>query len=66
MKHRIGGASIAGLGAFILFATGIAGVSAQSPKSGPQATEFTDISQLKDAFNKDSGAIRLVLLLSPT
>lgn len=28
--------------------------------------ELTDIAQLKEAFNRDSGSTRLILLLSPT
>ena len=31
-----------------------------------QTPAMTDASELKDAFNKDKGKVRIVMLLSPT
>jgi hypothetical protein len=42
--------------------------SAAAPRSAAEGrlADLTEISQLRDAFNRDKGLTRLVLLLSPT
>jgi hypothetical protein len=41
-------------------------IGAQSSDKTTKPTDLTDITQLKEAFNRDSGSTRLILLLSPT
>jgi len=48
----------------------MANATAMAPSAQPQAVpsliDLSTVSELRDRFNHDSGATRLVLLLSPT
>ena len=67
MKRRI----LRILGVGVLLIVGVSGLlfgalAVESRGEKSKVTEFTDISQLKEAFNEDAGAVRMVVLVSPT
>lgn len=50
--------------AMVTSACGSGGTAAVGPPM--RVTELESISELRDRFNEDSGAVRLILLMSPT
>jgi hypothetical protein len=43
-----------------------AGCGGSHPKAAPAVPRLTSIGELRDAFNRDAGEPRLVVLISPT
>jgi hypothetical protein len=49
----------------ILFRGGIGARPALAPEPGAEMTELKNLEQLKEAFQRDRGTVRLITLLSP-
>ena len=71
--HRMAMMALLLAAALVVVACGAVGSSSTpAPGAGTsvgtsgEVTNLTDVAQLRDSFNADTGSVRLVLLLSPT
>jgi hypothetical protein len=54
------------IAAVFLAAIGAAVIGLMSPSPNVNLTNLTNITELRDQFNRDAGKVRVLLLLSPT